>query len=70
MFTTSVQSNAETTVGLGKAMANLTMGLLTTVVKPHAVLGPLSNQVKVTSAKHFGLPREAQTTTYHLSSTE
>ena len=70
IFTTSAQSNLCTTLGLGKAMANLTMGLLTTVVKPHAVLGPLSNQVKVINSKHCGLPRELHATTYHLLSIE
>ena len=55
---------------LGKHMVSLTVCLLTNAVKPHAVTDTVSNQLKVTSTKHCGLPREVQTTTYHLSSTE
>ena len=57
------------TAYLGKYLVNLTAYLLTYAVVTYTSVDTLSSQLKVTSAKHFGLPREAQTTTYHFSRT-
>ena len=70
MFMTSATLGNGVTVYPGKYMVSLTAYLLTDAVAAYTAVDTLSNQRKMTSAKHFGPPCEAQTTTYHLSSIE
>ena len=56
------------TAYLGKYLVNLTAYLLTAYVAAYTAVDTLSNQIKVTSAKHPGFARDVQTTTDHLSS--
>ena len=58
------------TAYLGKYLVILTAYLLTYAVVTYTSVDTLSNQTKVTSAKHRGFARDMQTTTDHLSSTK